>query len=120
MLGLNYRFGQMEGAVGLAQLETLPMLNANRKRTCKMISDAINQLDGILPLKIPEGSECLYWIYPVIFDMNKFNTDIKTLGDAIKAEGITGCSHIPYYLITDGYEPMINQTGLYGNTACVF
>lgn len=120
MLGLNYRFGQMEGAVGLAQLETLPMLNANRKRTCKMIADTVNKLDGILPLKVPEGSECLYWIYPVIFDMSRFSTDIRTLGAALNAEGITGCSHIPYYLITDGYEPMIKQHGLYGDTACVF
>jgi len=120
MFGVNYRLGQMEGAVGLAQLETLPMLNDNRKRTCKAISDATYKLDGILPLVIPEGSECLYWIYPVIFDMQKFNTDIKTLGDALCAEGIEGCSQIPYYLITDGHEPMIKRHGLYGDTACVF
>ena len=120
MLGLNYRFGQMEGAVGLAQLETLPMLNANRKRACGAISDAMRKLDGILPLKAPDGSECLYWIYPVMFDMGKFSAGIKTLGDALCAEGIEGCSHIPYYLITDGYGPMQKQRGLYGDTACVF
>jgi len=120
MLGLNYRLGQMEGAVGLAQLETLPELNANRKRTCGAIAEATYKLDGILPLVIPEGSECLYWIYPVIFDMDRFDTDIKTLGDALSAEGIDGCSHVPYYLITDGYEPMKNRKGLYGDTSCVF
>ena len=120
MFGINYRLGQIESAIGLAQLETLPALNENRKKTCRMITDEITKLPGVQGIKVPKGSECLYWIFPIIFDMDRFACDVKTLGEALEAEGIRGVSHIPYYLIVDGFEPMLKKWGLYGDTGCVF
>lgn len=120
MLGLNYRYGQLEGAVGLAQLEILPEQNKRRIALATILMEKISSIDGIIPLKIPEGSMCLYWIFPVIFDMDRFSTDIFTLGNALDAEGIKGCSHIPYYLITDSHLCLKEGKNLYGKTRCPF
>lgn len=118
--GLNYRYGQMEAAVGLAQLDILKEQNTRRMELAGKLSAMLAGIQGIIPLVIPEGSMCLYWIYPILFDMEKFNTDIGTLGRALEAEGITGCSHIPYYMITDSHLCLKERKNLYGKTACPF
>ena len=120
MMGLNYRFGQMEAAVGLAQLDILPGQNSRRVELAERLQSKLAAIDGILPLRIPEGSMCLYWIFPVIFDLDKFTADTLMLGKAIAAEGVNGCSHMPYYLITDGHRCLQDRKGLYGDTACPF
>ena len=119
-LGLNYRYGQLEAAVGMAQLDILPEQNKKRIKLASSLMKKISEIDGIIPLKIPEGSMCLYWIFPVIFDMEKFNADIYTLGKALDAEGIKGCSHIPYYMITDSHLCLKERKNLYGKTGCPF
>ncbi len=119
-LGLNYRYGQLEAAVGLAQLDILPEQNKRRIELASSLMKKLSGIDGIIPLTIPEGSMCLYWIFPIIFDMDRFNTDIFTLGKALDAEGIKGCSHIPYYLITDSHLCLKERKNLYGKTRCPF
>ncbi len=119
-LGLNYRYGQLEAAVGLAQLDILPEQNKRRIELASSLMEKLSGIDGIIPLTIPEGSMCLYWIFPIIFDMDRFNTDIFTLGKALDAEGIKGCSHIPYYLITDSHLCLKERKNLYGKTGCPF
>lgn len=120
MLGLNYRYGQLEAAVGMAQIDILEEQNKRRIMLANKLMEKISTIDGILPLKIPEGSMCLYWIFPVIFDIERFNADIYTLGRALEAEGIKGCSHIPYYLITDSHLCLKERKNLYGKTGCPF
>jgi len=120
MLGINYRYGQLEAAVGMAQIDILEEQNRKRMMLANSLMDKISKIDGILPLKIEEGSMCLYWIFPVIFDIERFNTDIYTLGKALDAEGIKGCSHIPYYLITDSHLCLKERKNLYGKTGCPF
>jgi len=104
MFGLNYRYGDLEAAVGLAQLEILPRQNARRMALAHELSAKLATIDGIVPLRIPEGSSCLYWIFPVFFEMEKFAADIRTIGEAISAEGIVGASHVPYYFFPDSVE----------------
>lgn len=120
MLGLNYRYGRLEAAVGLAQLDILEEQNKRRAALAGGLMKRLEGLDGLITLKIPEGSMCLYWIFPVMFDMDRFNTDIFTMGKALDAEGIKGCSHIPYYLITDSHLCLKERRNLYGKTGCPF
>ena len=120
MLGLNYRYGQMEAAVGMAQLDILAKQNARRIELADQLRQRLSEVDGIIPLEINKDTQCLYWIFPVMFDMEQFDTDIHTLGKAIAAEGVVGISSIPYYLITDSHLCLSGRKGLYGDTACPF
>ena len=120
MFGLNYRYGQLEAAVGLAQLDVLEQQNEHRLKLTGGLMKMLNGLDGVHSIKIPEGSMSLFWIFPIIFDMDRFSADIKTIGEALDAEGIKGCSHIPYYLITDSHLCLKNRSNLYGDNACPF
>ncbi|MFK7694300.1 DegT/DnrJ/EryC1/StrS family aminotransferase [Paenibacillus sp. HJGM_3] len=104
MFGYNYRYGDMEAALGLAQLDILPEQNARRVELAARLSERLATIDGVLPLRIPDGSSCLYWIYPVFFEMDRFEADIRTIGEAIEAEGIGGASHVPYYFFPDSVE----------------
>lgn len=120
MLGINYRYGQLEAAVGLAQLDMLPVQNRRRVELASSLMRKLSGIDGIIPLKITEGSMCLYWIFPIIFDIDRFKTDILTIGKALDGEGIKGCSHIPYYLITESHLCLKEGRNLYGRTKCPF
>lgn len=120
MFGLNYRYGQLEAAVGMAQLELLEQNNLRRLHLTGKLINLINSLDGVHSIDIPEGSMSLFWIFPIIFDMDKFTTDIKTIGQALDAEGIKGCSHIPYYFIVESHLPLKTGSNLYGNNSCPF
>ena len=116
MLGINYRYGQMEAAVGMAQLDILTRQNARRVELADQLRGRLSRIDGIIPLEIHKDTQCLYWIFPVMFDMERFDTDIHTLGKAIAAEGVAGISSIPYYLITDSHLCLADRKGLYGDT----
>jgi len=120
MMGLNYRFGQMEAAVGLAQLTELPRLNENRCRTMAQLSGLLCEIPGVDVLHPPSDVDCLYWIFPIMFDMGMFDADIYTLGEAINAEGVSGCSHLPYYYLPESHELLKSRGGLYGDTGCPF
>ncbi|MFC5647703.1 DegT/DnrJ/EryC1/StrS family aminotransferase [Paenibacillus solisilvae] len=104
VIGLNYRYGDLEAAVGMAQLDTIEQQNARRVASADRLMDKIATIDGVIPISIAPGSSCLFWIFPVIFQMERFNTDIRTIGEALSTEGITGCSHLPYYFFVDACD----------------
>jgi dTDP-4-amino-4,6-dideoxygalactose transaminase len=104
LIGLNYRYGDLEAAVGLAQLDTIQAQNERRVALAQRLIDRISTIEGVRPLAVPEGSSCLYWIFPVAFEMDRMQADIRTIGEAISAEGIAGCSHLPYYFFIDSCE----------------
>lgn len=104
MFGLNYRYGLLEAAVGIAQLDRLPEQNERRMRLANLLNEKVSTIDGVLPLRVPDGSSCLYWIYPLFFEMESFSASIQTIGEALSAEGIAGASHVPYYFFPDSIE----------------
>lgn len=104
MFGLNYRYGDLEAAVGMAQLDILKEQNERRVRLADRLNEKVSTIDGVLPLHVPDESSCQYWIYPLFFEMEKFSTTIRTIGEALSAEGISGASHVPYYFFPDSIE----------------
>jgi 8-amino-3,8-dideoxy-alpha-D-manno-octulosonate transaminase len=47
VLGFNYRLGEMNAAVGLAQMRRLPMVIDNNRRNKKIIKDILASIDGV-------------------------------------------------------------------------
>lgn len=100
--GLNYRWSPLNAALGLAMLENLPELNKRRVELANMLNKIIEDIDGIIPIFIPEGCSHLYWLYALQLDTLKFKADIWQISDALNAElsGLS-CSPSPYYLLPE-------------------
>lgn len=56
-LGFNYRMTEMQGAVGLAQMERLPEILAVQKRNQEEIRSTLSTINGIELRGLPEGAQ---------------------------------------------------------------
>lgn len=55
--GFNYRMMELQGAVGLAQLRKLSQVVSSQRKNRDRLWAAIQDLPGIVPRAVPEGSE---------------------------------------------------------------
>jgi dTDP-4-amino-4,6-dideoxygalactose transaminase len=97
-IGFNYRFGDMEAAVGLAQLKILPDQLERRVELAERFTAKIEDIEGVITPQVPEGHVHLHWLYPLQFDLEQFRVDATQMGEALSAEGLK-CSTAMYYLI---------------------
>lgn len=117
-LAPNYRMTELQGAVGLAQLEKLEAVCARRNELGDKLSEALITLPGFYPQKVCDGGKSSYWFY--MFRVNEeeagFSTDafVKML----TAEGVPCMKgYIPTCIYE--YDMFLNQTA-YQNTHCPF
>jgi 8-amino-3,8-dideoxy-alpha-D-manno-octulosonate transaminase len=54
MLGFNFRMGELQGAIGLAQLEKLPDMVDRQRQNQGLIREALESIDGITMRALPE------------------------------------------------------------------
>ncbi|MBL7224046.1 MAG: DegT/DnrJ/EryC1/StrS family aminotransferase [Candidatus Brocadiae bacterium] len=87
-LGLNYRMTELQGAVGLAQLEKLPAVVQARHDLGEQLSAAIADVPGILPSPVTPGGWHTYWHY----GLRVVEGDAARFAEALRAEGIP-CGH---------------------------
>ena len=97
-LGFNYRYGDMEAAVGLAQLKILPGQVERRVELAEQFTAMIEPIDGLTPPHIPDGCGHVYWLYHFQLDPEKFRASPTEIGEALSAEGLA-CATAMYYLI---------------------
>ncbi len=97
-LGFNFRFGQLESAVGLGQLEQLPRQNSRRRELAALLTKLLEDVEGIQPPWIPPGCDHVYWLYHFQIEPDRFRLDATKLAAAMAAEGLN-CGTAPYYLI---------------------
>ena len=94
-LAPNYRMTELQGAVGLAQLDKLQAICARRSEIGERITREIAGLPGVYPHKVLEGCRSSYWFYMLRVGENA-GVDAQGFADALKAEGIpAGKGYIP-------------------------
>lgn len=100
-VGYNYRMTDMEGALGLSQLQRLPANNARRRANAAAFDRAIAQIDGLsAPTETP-GAVGIYHLYPVRADPAAFakpgdGSSVRDLfAKALNAEGVATAIHYP-------------------------
>jgi len=95
-LAPNYRMTELQGAVGIAQLDKLEKICARRSAIGGRITREISGLQGVHPPKVMEGCRSSYWFYMLRIDAARAGTDAQGFADALKAEGIpAGKGYIP-------------------------
>lgn len=84
----NYRFTNLQAAVGLAQLERLDEF-VKRKRTMgKYYTKQLKDIDGlVLPTERTEYADNIYWVYGIVLD-RQVKADNKTVQKLLAEEGI--------------------------------
>jgi dTDP-4-amino-4,6-dideoxygalactose transaminase len=87
-LAPNYRMTELQGAVGLAQLEKLPGICKRHTAIGDRISAGINGLPGVYPPLIKEGNVSTYWFYMMRINKAEAGVDAEEFAKALNAEGI--------------------------------
>ena len=84
----NYRMTELQGAVGLAQLDRLDWVCSTRTKYGDAITKGITGLSGIYPHKVGEGNTCSYWFYMFRVIEEEAGVSPKEFSEALAAEGI--------------------------------
>jgi len=112
MVGYNFRLGEIECAIGIEQLKKLKGLVASRQHTAERLTQGLLGLDGLQTPIIKPDCTHVYYVYPMVLDVDKLGLTRATLTKALEAEGVTG--------LTEGYTnihllPMYQQKIAYGS-----
>jgi perosamine synthetase len=93
-LGFNYRLSDIACALGLAQLERLDQMLADRERVAAMYAEALADLEGVeLPAGTGEGAERRSWFVYVV----KLPPGVDRDGtiEALRARGVDSKPYLP-------------------------
>ena len=107
--GYNFQFGNMEAAVGLAQLKLVPEQNLRRVELAERLSEKLRQIDGVSPPVVPRPEGHVYWIYPVHFELERFTMGVEEIASALRAEGLSGIGSVMYYLVPYSHRFLPNR-----------
>ncbi|MDI4644996.1 DegT/DnrJ/EryC1/StrS family aminotransferase [Cohnella hashimotonis] len=113
-LAPNYRMTELQGAVGIAQLDKLAWICDTRKAYGAMLTEGLAGTPGIVPPAVTEDSESTYWFYLFRLDTNLLNATVDAFVAALNAEGIPcirGYIPQPVYL-----QPMFQKKEAYPGT----
>lgn len=84
----NYRFTNLQAAVGLAQLERLDEFVKRKRVMGKYYTERLKEINGlILPIERTDYAENIYWVYGVVLDRD-IQADNKTIQKLLAEEGI--------------------------------
>jgi dTDP-4-amino-4,6-dideoxygalactose transaminase len=86
-IGLNYRMGNLNAAVGRGQLRTLTERIAGRRRVRQGYERMLGELDGVAFQAIPDGCEPNHWLTTVVFG-ESFGSAPADVLDALRSAGI--------------------------------
>ena len=106
-LGFNYRLSDVHAAIGVAQLERLDDMLADRDRVAGWYQAAIREIDGVTPMY--EGPQKRSWfVYAPRLDADLDRNAVIGVLDAqgIAAKPYLPCIHLqPFYQEVHGYRP---------------
>jgi perosamine synthetase len=87
-IGYNYRLGNVQAAIGTAQLEELPGFIAARKRNHARFATALDGVPGLRFLGVPAGTAPNYWFYSALVEPAAYGMDREALMLVLDRAGI--------------------------------
>lgn len=104
----NYRFTNLQAAVGLAQLERLDEFIIRKRKMGKYYTEALKDVKGIrLPIEKTSYADNIYWVFGIVLENNSSLTNREVV-QRLAEEGIGSrtffwCMHEQPVYINDGY-----------------
>ena len=84
----NYRFTNLQAAVGLAQLERLDEFVTRKREMGKYYTEALREVEGlILPVQKMDYADNIYWVYGLVLNKD-IPADNKIIQRLLAEEGI--------------------------------
>lgn len=84
----NYRFTNLQAAVGLAQLERLEEFVEKKRQMGRYYTEKLCDTDGlILPVEKTDYADNIYWVYGIVLGKN-INADNRIIQKLLAEEGI--------------------------------
>lgn len=111
MIGYNFRLGEIESAIGIEQIKKLHRFVRSRQDIANKLSEGLKNLDGIsLPYVMDECTH-VYYVYPIVLDIDLLGVNRDQIHAALVAEGVP---------VSKGYQnihllPMYQKKIAYGS-----
>lgn len=108
-IGDNYRFTNLQAAVGLAQLERLDEFVERKRAMGKYYTEKLRDIEGIiLPIEKTDYADNIYWVYGIVLGKS-IQADNQKVVKMLAEEGIGTrtffwCMH---------EQPVYNKSGLF-------
>lgn len=84
----NYRFTNLQAAVGLAQLERLDEFIERKREMGRYYTEHLKEIKGlILPIEKTDYADNIYWVYGIVLNKD-IQADNKTVQKLLAEEGI--------------------------------
>lgn len=90
MLGHNFRLGEIECAIGIEQLKKLKSFVASRQRAAERLTQALNGLPGLRTPIVNADCTHVYYVYPMVLDIEQLGVPRARIIKALEAEGVSG------------------------------
>ena len=89
MVGHNFRLGEIECAIGVEQLKKLPEIVKERQQLAAALTKELSGLENILTPFVPEDRDHVFYVYPLILEVEKIGLSRERICDALEAEGLS-------------------------------
>lgn len=105
----NYRFTNLQAAVGIAQLERLDEFVQRKRAMGRYYTEILQDVDGlVLPVEHTDYANNIYWVYGIVLNQD-INADNKTIQTLLAEEGIG--SRTFFWCMHE--QPVYTKSGLY-------
>lgn len=105
----NYRFTNLQAAVGLAQLERLDEFVKRKRAMGKYYTESLREVRGItLPVEKTDYADNIYWVYGIVLEKD-ISVDNKVMQKLLAEEGIG--SRTFFWCMHE--QPVYCNTGLF-------
>lgn len=112
MVGYNFRLGEIESAIGIEQIKKLPNLIVKRQDDVARLAKGLQGLVGVRAPEVEEDCSHVYYVYPMILDVDKLGVSKDRIAEALRAEGLVSIAtrYVNVHLL-----PMFQNKIAYGS-----
>lgn len=86
MVGYNFRFTEIQAAIGRVQLKKLPALLEERIKNCDYLAQELGKIPGLTAPRTREGAKHVYYLQAFLYDEKKVGVSRTVFLEAVKAE----------------------------------
>jgi dTDP-4-amino-4,6-dideoxygalactose transaminase len=90
MVGFNFRLGEIESAIGLAQLGKLAPKVKERQDVAAMLTNGLKNLPGLRTPSVKPDCTHAYYVFAMVLDIAALGVSRDQVCSALQAEGISG------------------------------
>jgi perosamine synthetase len=117
-LALNYRMSELQGAVGVAQLDRLEAAVIRRVSLANKLTSRIRDVPGIATPAVRDQSRHVYWKYCLRVDRPRWSGGVGSLAKALRDRGIAA---VPRYIQKPAFAcAVFTEQRTFGNSRFPF